>query len=353
MLSRSRKPPTLGTHAQSVLLLGLLAACTHGAAMPTGGHASKSEREVIDASASYRAAAVPPKGADEPVAGGHRTLLLNADAWDRGSLLGGAGTGQTTTRGGNPRLNRMADELRVLAADRDRGADPIALVVADDVSGWQVLSALSILAVAGFRNVVISHAGTTLRFTLGSSSATGRLLRVLKTGAQLAKASDAAPTSDLSKLCEGSECRGATLSVAADAPLSSWWQAARQVSAGAHSVVVVLDALPRQHASSEPRGPIIKPIGRIAAEEVSQRVMAEYGALYACLSQFPVSNGPAEHLSFELRIEADGTTKSALARGESRDPGLVSCLSEAFKRMVFPPPNSSSAKVLFPFALGE
>ena len=98
---------------------------------------------------------------------------------------------------------------------------------------------------------------------------------------------------------------------------------------------------------------MMQPIGNIAADDLRQRMFAEYAPLYACLTQFPVAPSSPPLVYFVLTIAADGTTKNVDIIETGASTPTSACLRSAFLAMVFRPPNFGSAKVKYPFLLGD
>jgi hypothetical protein len=330
-----------------LLVLGLLTSCRQ-----TGP--ARSATPVVSSSPATLALEPAPKPTPiEPAL----TLSLTADGWSRGSLTERAISTAAPTRGGYERLNRMADDLRAVAAHCRCTSQPIKLAVDDQVPGWQLLSVLGLLNVAGFSQVQVEHQAESLRFELGRSAAPGATLRILGSNVFLAEAKVEATANAVAQLCGTSGCEGATLSVAEEAELDVWWRAAR-IAAGpdrARPVRLLLDAQPRPPIKLEPAGPTVRPIATIAVANIQKRVMAEYAALYTCLIKFPlpVPAEPNTPLAFDLSIGADGVTQSVAIVDAQAPTEATSCLRSAFQAMVFHAPNFGATKLRYPFARGE
>jgi hypothetical protein len=349
---------TMARAASYLVLLGLLTSCRQA-------ERAQSVNTVASSTPSARAAEPAVSGAapapsprsiatesDAPL-----SLILTRDTWLRGSLTSRATSTVAPTRGGHERLNRMADELRALAAQCRCTSRPAKLVVDDQVPGWQLLSVLGLLNVSGFSQVKVEHDAESVHFELGGQAAPGsRTLRILGADAFLAGTRTEASADAVARLCGESACDGATLSVAEDAELDVWWHAANIVTGPARAQLVRLrlDSQPRPAVQLEPPRAAIQPIATIALANVQKRVMAEYAALYACLIEFPlpVADEPQAPLAFDLTIGADGVIQRVDVVGSAAPTEATGCLRSAFKAMVFHAPNFGSAKVRYPFARG-
>jgi hypothetical protein len=333
------------------VLLGLLASCQQTEAPRAAAPAVSSALAEPPLEPAQTAARTSAYRSAEPATG----LTLTGSTWARGSLTARALSIETPTRGGRDRLNGMADELRALAAQCGCTSQPLKLAAGDEVPGWQLLSVLGLLNVAGFSLVQVEHRGQSIRFELGPSVTPSPTLtlRILGSDLFLAGANAEATVDGMARLCGASACEGATLSVAAEAELDIWWRAAG-IAAGANharAVRVRLDSEPRPIARREPPGPAIQPIASIAIANIQKRVMAEYAALYACLVRFPLQIPAEPHapLAFDLTIGADGVTQNVEVIGTAAPSEARACLRSAFQAMVFRAPNFAPAKVRYPF----
>lgn len=294
-----------------LLVLGPLAGCGgHGSPVAAPPSAAPEPRPT-EAAAPVASADPPPAPAPEIV------LILDGGAWERGSLLGSATTTPPATRGGFPRLNRMGDELRSLFARCECGERPVALSVNEDVPTWQLLTVLGLVKTAGFEAVQLSYAGGSVQVLLND------------------------------------EGRSATFFVVAETSLASWWQAAVAAAAGQDgSVAFVLDPGPAEPPSSPPRAGAMLPIGRIAPEQVNQRISIGYGPIYSCLALFPTSPEPSKSLELEIEIEPRGVVKNINASGDLAVSPLGVCVRGALKRVAFPAP-TGRVLLKYPFSLTD
>lgn len=246
----------------------------------------------------------------------------------------------------------MADELGALAQACRCQDEPIALVVETGTPSFQLLAVLSLLEQAGFHRVEVGYQGQRVVLSLDEQPlADTTTFRALGGGVWSARAPLDSPALDLTQLCAAQACSNARLTVAEEAALDTWWQAARSLAAanGGH-VAVEIDSQ-RRPASPRKLARVVGPVSQISADDVRERLFAEYAPLRSCLLEAPVAADAPSSVDLSIDVGPNGEpTKVRIAREPKPSP-TTTCLRKAVSKMSFRAPHFGSGHVKIPFAL--
>jgi hypothetical protein len=172
------------------------------------------------------------------------------------------------------------------------------------------------------------------------------------------------PPLDVAELCSSRNCTGAKLLLSQGTQLDVAWRAAQVVAAAnGGRVALRLDSLPRQ---PQPKpGKMSTMLALLSDREIEDRARLEYGALYACLTKFPVQPDVPRRAFFSMNVNPDGIPSAvklhALVDGvpplRSQHPPptpTTECLRQAFGQMAFSAPHYGKvARMLFGFHLNR